>query len=75
MESPDRAFIASAVKELFKRINEGTVHLLEERVPQTVAEVRAVRFDDQGEPIHETIGPLVRALAKTSANHAAELAR
>ncbi len=69
MDTDEKGFIVAAVKELFGCINEGQVHLLEDRVPQTVAEVKAVRFDDAGEPIYETIGPLVRALARAIVEH------
>lgn len=53
------------VKTLFCAIEHGIVRPSDD-VPGTMSELRAVRFDRSGEPIYETIGPLVRALAKLS---------
>lgn len=52
-----------AVAELFEKIKQGEVRFTES-VPQTIGQVKAVRFDRQGKPIYNTIGPLVRALAR-----------
>jgi len=69
MNGPSREFVIFAVKELFKRIKDGTVHFAPNGVPQTVQQIEAVRFDDVGEPIYETIGPLVLALARGVVGH------
>ena len=51
MEAEERAFVISAVKELLKEVRDGKVHFLKDKVPQTIAEVAAVRCDDAGDPI------------------------
>ena len=63
MTGSEEEFIVIAVAELFEEIKRGEVRFTES-VPQTIREVKAVRFDRQGKPIYNTIGPLVRALAR-----------
>ena len=62
MTGSEEDFVTVAVEKLFEKIKRGKVRFTE-AVPQTVKEVKAVRFDRQGRPIYNTIGPLVRALA------------
>lgn len=59
----EKEFWILAVKLLFKRIEEGTVQLAEDRTPELVKALDAVAFDEKGDPLFETITPLVRALA------------
>jgi len=59
----NQEFLIFAVKLLLKRVKEGKVKFLAEKVPETMKAVDAVRFDKDGNPVFETIGPLVRALA------------
>ena len=73
MSNLGKEFLVYAVKLLFKRINEGKVRLIAESVPETIKALDAVRFDEAGNPILETIGPPVRALA--NAVYASELDR
>jgi len=73
MTNSGKEFLVLAVKLLFKRINEGKVKLVAERVPETIKALDAVRFDEAGNPILETIGPPVRALA--NAVYASEVNR
>ena len=68
MNSAENRFIILAVKRLFDKIKRGGVRFAD-AVPQTVSEIKAVRFDGAGEPIYETIGPLVRALAQGVIEH------
>jgi hypothetical protein len=68
MQGTERDFIVFAVKRLFDKIKRGQVHFAN-TVPQTLAEVKAVRFDENGEPIYESIGPLVRAMARGIVGH------
>ncbi len=63
MNSTEREYILFAVKKLFDKIQRGEVRFTDQ-VPQAVRELKAVRFDCSGEPIYETIGPLVRATAR-----------
>ena len=63
MTDSNQEFLIFAVKLLFKRIKEGKVSFFAERVPATMKALDAVRFDDSGNPIFETIGGPVRALA------------
>jgi hypothetical protein len=62
MSDPENTFTIFAVKALFKKINVGEVQF--GSVPKTGREIDGVRFDAAGEPIYESIGPLVRALAR-----------
>lgn len=73
MIDSNQEFLILAVKLLFKRIKEGSVKFVAERVPETIKALDAVRFDRDGNPIFETIGPLVRALA--NAVYASEVDR
>jgi hypothetical protein len=59
----EKEFWVLAVKLLFKHIKEGNVELAEGRTPELVKELDAVAFDVNGNPLFETITPLVRALA------------
>lgn len=63
MEDPEKEFLLLAVKLLFKRMDDGKVKLIAEKVPQTIEAVKAVKFDESGNPVLETITPLVRSLA------------
>ena len=63
MKELEREFIILAVKRLFEKIKSGNIRFTDQ-VPETVKQVEAVRFDRAGEPVYETIGPLVRALAR-----------
>lgn len=63
MASNDTDFMVFAVKLLFRRIKEGHVKFVDEKVPQTLRAVEAVKFDVEGNPVYETINPPVRALA------------
>lgn len=62
MNSSEKEDVIFAVKRLVERVRGVDVRFTD-NVPQTVSELKAVRFDRTGEPIYETIGPLVRALA------------
>ena len=61
MNSSEKEDVIFAVKRLAERVRRGDVRFTD-NVPQTVSELEAVRFDRAGEPIYETIGPLVRAM-------------
>jgi hypothetical protein len=63
MTDSDSEFLMFAVKLLFERIKEGKVKFVAEKVPATIKALDAVRFDETGNPILETITPPVRALA------------
>ena len=63
MTDSNQEFLTFAVKLLFKRVKEGKVKFLAEKVPETMKALDAVQFDKDGNPVFETIGPLVRALA------------
>ena len=62
MNSSEKEDVIFAVKRLVERVRGGDVRFTD-NVPQTVSELKAVHFDRAGEPIYETIGPLVQALA------------
>jgi len=68
MDEQEKRFIIFAVKKLFDKIKEGQVKFAS-TVPQTLEQVKAVRFNEGGEPIFESIGPLVRALARGVVGH------
>jgi len=68
MNSSEKDFIILAVKRLFAKIERGDIRFAD-TVPQTVSQLKAVRFDNTGEPILETVGPLVRALARGVMGH------
>lgn len=68
MNNSEKESIILAVKRLFDKIKRRDVHFAD-TVPQTVDEIKAVRFDGAGKPIYETIGPLVRALARGVIGH------
>lgn len=68
MESSEKEFIILAVKRVFDKIKRGQVYFVD-KVPETVREIKAVRFGAAGDPIYETIGPLVRALAREVIGH------
>lgn len=63
MTDSNQEFLIFAVKLLFNRIKEGKMKFFAERVPETMKALDAVRFDKDGNPIFETIGPPVRVLA------------
>jgi hypothetical protein len=63
MSGEEKEFIVFAVKRLFNKMDQGQLRFAN-TVPQTLEEVKAVRFDEAGDPIYESIGPLVRALAR-----------
>ena len=63
MSSEDKEFVIFAVKLLIERLEEGKVKLVRDRVPHAVEALKAVRFDEQGNPIFETITGPVRAMA------------
>jgi len=69
MDSSEREFIILAVKELFRKMREGKIRFLEGQVPETVKAVEAVRFGDDGEPVFDSISPIVRTLARTLVQH------
>lgn len=73
MTDSHKEFLVLAVKLLFKRIEEGKVKFFAERMPETMEALDAVQFDGAGNPIMETIGPPVRALA--NALYASEVDR
>ena len=60
----EKEFIILAVKKLFDKIKRGQAYFVD-KVSQTASEIRAVRFGNACEPIYETIGSLVRALARS----------
>ena len=62
MNSSKKEDVIFAVKRLIERVRRGDVRFTD-NVPQTMSELKAVRFDRAGEPIYETIGSLVRAMA------------
>lgn len=64
MTTDDRVSMVSAVKKLFEAIAAGRVHFVESAVPTAVKELKSVRFDDEGDPIYDSIGPSVKALAR-----------
>ena len=63
-----KELIVASVKKLFENIRQGEVRFTE-NVPQTVKQLKAVRFDKQGNPTYESIGPLVHALVLLTARH------
>ena len=63
MSETNKEFLVLAVKLLFKRINEDKIQFAAEALPQTMKALEAVRFDEQGNPLFETITSPVRALA------------
>ena len=67
MKESAREFMVVAVKQLFERIARGDVRFTDQ-VPETVRQLKAVRFDGAGEPVYETIGPLVRVFARMAVN-------
>jgi hypothetical protein len=67
-EDLEKQRLLLSVKLLFKRIEEGKIAFDPQNVPQTIAAVKAVRFDDEGIPIYETITSPVRALANLVAS-------
>ncbi len=73
MPEDEKDFIVMAVKLLFKRLNEGKVKLVAEKVPQTLEALKAVEFDKGGNPIFETITSPVRALANFVYTHEIEI--
>ena len=54
MNSSEKEDVIFAVKRLVERVRGGDVRFTD-NVPQTVSELKAVRFDRAGEPIYETI--------------------
>lgn len=56
-------FERAMVKFLFQRIRAGKVKFTPD-VPDTIKAIDAVRFDDKGEPLLETVTPPVRAAAR-----------
>ena len=67
MTDLEKEHIVAAVKRLFAKIRQGKVRFTKD-VPQTVQQLKAVRFDDHGNPIYETIGPLVHAMVLMTAS-------
>src|SRR2546426_8546917 len=63
MSEAEKQFMILAVQLLFKRIKEGKIKLVAENVPETLKALDAVRFDEAGNPIFETVTSPVRALA------------
>ena len=63
MSDTEKRRVVFSVKKLFDKIRQGRIHFTD-AVPQTVNQIKAVRFDVEGNPIYATIGPLVRALAR-----------
>jgi hypothetical protein len=63
MSESDKELLVLAVKLVFRRIKEGKIEFAADAVPQTLKALEAVRFDDHGNPVFETITPPVRALA------------
>lgn len=63
--SDEAEFERAMVKLLFRRIHEGKVKFTSD-VPETIKAIEAVRFDEKGEPILESITPLVRAAASVA---------
>lgn len=61
--------LREAVKTLFEMIREGRV-VLTDGVPETKAAIAAVAFTPEGDPIMETVSPLVRATARAAAGFA-----
>src|SRR3981189_2923110 len=59
----EREFLVLAVKLLFRRSKEGKLTFVRDRVPQTLEALARVRFEQNGDPIFETISGPVRALA------------
>ena len=62
MKESEREFMVVAVKQVFGKIERGDVRFTDQ-VPETVRQIKAVRFDGAG-GAYETIGPLVRVLAR-----------
>jgi hypothetical protein len=71
MDDSDATIDQLAVKRLFEKIKRGDVHLAS-TVPQTKSELAAVQFDGAGDPVEHTVGPLVRALARSVVGHEIE---
>ena len=63
MNNSEKEFMILAVKRLFERIKRGDVHFAE-TVPQTLSEIKAVRFDGAGSPFPR---PSVRWCARLRA--------
>jgi len=59
---PEDEGLSEAVKRLFMMIREGRA-VLSEDVPELRAAMAAVRFSEDGEPVMDTVTPLVRAAA------------
>jgi hypothetical protein len=72
MTSQDDEFLIAAVRLLFQRINEGRIHFDAQRVPKTLEALNSVRFDQQRNPILETITSPVRSLANMICAYEAE---
>src|SRR6266508_479520 len=65
-DKEEQEFLKLVVKLLFRRVKEGKVtfapHLLEKLTPA----MEAVKFDQEGLPLLETVQPIVASLAKTT---------
>ena len=73
MTTDEKDFLLLAVKLLFMRLKEGKVKLVADKVPETLKALKAVEFDETGNPIFETITSPVRALANLVYTHEIEI--
>jgi hypothetical protein len=63
MDEKEKEFLVLKAKLLFQRIKEGKVAFDAENVPNLMQALEAVQFNDNGDPIFETITGPIRALA------------
>lgn len=61
----EKKFVVFVVRSLFRRIEEGMVELDKDGMSETIKDLKAVVFDQEGDPIFETITARVRFLGKT----------
>jgi len=55
MSSPDKEYIIRAVRLLFNRIEEGKVKFVAEKAPHAIEALKAVKFDETGNPIYDEL--------------------
>jgi hypothetical protein len=62
MNETNDQLLRFGVKLLFERIEEGKIKFVNDKVPKLLEALDAVKFDDKGEPILETVTSPVRAM-------------
>jgi Family of unknown function (DUF5677) len=66
-QNNEHEFIKLAVKLLFQHMQDGKVTLAPHLMAKLAPAMDAVKFDDEGYPMLETVQPIVLSLAKTTA--------